>query len=228
LTYLWTPSTYLSNANIPNPVVSGAPPGIYTYLLHVTDLNGCGSVVNAAAVITILPPVVIFAGNDTSISINQPLHLNAIDVNNVGVTGFLWSPSSGLNNAFIPNPTAIIDHSLTYTVTATTANGCTAQDEIKITVFRGPEIYVPTAFTPNGDGTNDLLRPILVGIKSLTYFSIFNRYGEQVYSTTTMGAGWNGLYKGQMQNAGGYVWMAEAVDYKGHVIQRKGNAVLII
>jgi gliding motility-associated-like protein len=174
-----------------------------------------------------LPPVSVFAGNDTLITINQPLQLNAIDVNNSGFINYTWSPSFGLNNALIKDPVAILNNNITYTVTAKTAEGCTAKDDIAIKVFAAPEIYVPNAFTPNKDGVNDLLRPILTGIKELKYFAVYNRYGQQIYITTVPGQGWNGLVKGEMQNTGAFVWIAEAVDYKGNILKRNGIALLV-
>jgi gliding motility-associated-like protein len=135
----------------------------------------------------------------------------------------------GLNNALIKDPVAILSLPgiKTYTVTARTAQGCEAKDNIAIKVYQSAEIFVPNAFTPDNNGINDLFRPILSGIKQLTYFSVYNRFGQMVYSTSTPGAGWNGMIKGVMQNTGVYVWIAEAVDYKGNILKRKGTVVLI-
>lgn len=230
--YQWTPSTYLSNAGIKNPTIISAPQGILTYLLNVTNSNGCKSLKSDTVVITILPPLKIFAGNDTAVSINQPLQLNAADVNNSGLNNYLWSPSSGLNNSGIKNPVALFSsptgiNGITYTVTARTINGCEATDDITVKVFVQADIYVPSAFSPNNDGLNDIFKPILIGIKELKYFAVYNRYGQQVYKTTVQGAGWDGKVKGIRQNTGAFVWMAEAVDYKGNILMRKGSAVLI-
>jgi gliding motility-associated-like protein len=225
--YEWTPSTYLSNPNIANPYVNAPNAGTYTYNLSVTNAAGCKSITTDAVTIKVLPKARIFAGNDTLIAINQPLQLNAIDIDNLGFVDYTWTSSFGLDDATNPNPIAIIDRDRTYTVTGTTTNGCKAVDDINIKVFAKAEIYVPTAFTPNGDGNNDLLRPILVGIKELKYFSVYNRYGELIYRTSTSKAGWDGTIKGAMQNTGSFVWMAEGVDYKGNVLFRKGMCTLV-
>ncbi len=230
--YEWKPATYLSNARIANPVIISAPPGRLTYFLNVTNANGCKSLKNDTVVITILPPVKVFAGNDTSIAINQPLQLNAADVNSSGFVNYLWTPSVGLNNNGIKNPVTLFNsvignNGITYKVTASTINGCQATDDINVKVFVQADIYVPNAFTPNNDGVNDIFKPILVGIKELKYFAVYNRYGEQVYKTSLQGRGWDGMVKGQMQNTGGFIWVAEAVDYMGNVLKRKGSVVLI-
>jgi gliding motility-associated-like protein len=91
----------------------------------------------------------------------------------------------------------------------------------------GSGIYVPTGFTPNDDGLNDILKAIPYGIKEFKYFSLYNRWGEQVFTTTDPGKGWDGKFRGTKQNSGVYVWMAEAIDYNDQRIWLKGTAVLI-
>ncbi len=225
--YQWSPPNYLSNTNIAHPFVISPPVGIFTYSLMVTNANGCRSLKPDSVVLTVLPAINIFAGRDTSVAINQPTQLNAIDIANAGFINYSWSPSFGLSNTQIKNPVAILNRDIIYTVTATTTEGCTAKDDIAIKVFDGPEIYVPNAFTPNNDGLNDIIRPVLIGIKELKYFILYNRYGQEVYRTSIQGAGWDGRIKGVMQNTGNYVWAAEAIDYKGRIITGNGFVVLI-
>lgn len=231
-TYLWSPATYLSNPVIANPVMNAPFAGVYRYNLEVTDAFGCKALKKDTVVITILPPIKVFAGNDTAIAVNQQLQLNALDVNNSGFINYLWTPSSGLNSSTIKNPIALFNstignNGITYTVIAQTNNGCTATDDINVKVFVQADIYVPNAFTPNNDGLNDVLRPILAGIKELKYFAVYNRYGQQIFKTAEQGKGWNGTVQGEMQNTGAFAWVAEAVDYKGNTIKKKGMAVLI-
>jgi gliding motility-associated-like protein len=229
--YQWLPPTGLSNANTANPTVNMPFAGVYRYTLSVSN-NSCSSLKPDTVIITILPPAKVFAGNDTLVTINQPLQLNALDISNSGFINYLWSPSFALSNSSIKNPVAIYNaplatNGITYTVTARTQNGCEAKDDITVKVFAAPEIYVPNAFTPNNDGLNDVLRPVLVGIKALKYFAVYNRYGQLIYKTAIQGQGWNGLVSGVMQNTGGFAWTAEAVDYKGNTIIRNGMAILI-
>ena len=223
--YQWLPANYLSNANVSKPFVISAPVGTLIYSLTVSDANGCKSLKSDSVVIKILPAATVFAGRDTSIAINQPLQLKAVDVNNAGFTNYLWSPSSGLNNSLLQNPVAITDRDITYTVTATSAGGCTATDDIKVKVFLAPEIYVPNAFVPRG--ANNVLKPILVGIKQLKYFAVYNRYGQQVFITSIQGEGWDGTVNGKLQNTGAFAWMVEGIDYKGNTIKKEGMAILI-
>lgn len=224
--FRWFPNTFLNNANLQHPT-SIRPANSITYYLNVADAKGCLSLQKDSVHITVTPEAIVFAGRDTVVAIGQPLSLLAIDVNHSGFTNYLWSPSYGLNNPFIANPVALPDHDITYTVTAGTANGCEASSKIKITVYRGPEIYVANVFTPNGDQRNDVLRAKPVGIRSFTYFRIFNRWGQPVFTTTDAARGWDGRVNGVIQSTGTYAWMAEAVDYRGNVIQRKGTTTII-
>ncbi len=87
---------------------------------------------------------------------------------------------------------------------------------------------MPSAFTPNGYGVNDIFRPTTIGIASLEYFRIFNRYGEKVFETNIIGKGWDGIYKGGKQNTGNYVWMLKGTNRFGEIKVLKGNVVLIL
>lgn len=225
--YQWTPATYLSSPNVANPVVTIPLPGTYQYFLDVRTVTGCRSVKRDTVTITILQPVKINAGRDTLIVANQPVQLNAVDVNGSGFVNYTWSPPAGLNNSFINNPVAITNRDITYVVTARTINGCEARDDISIKVFNAPDIFVPTGFTPNGDGLNDIFKPVYAGIRDLKYFSVFSRWGELVFTTRDQSAGWNGQYKGRTQDANVFVWQAEGVDYNGNVVRKKGTVALI-
>jgi len=86
---------------------------------------------------------------------------------------------------------------------------------------------MPTAFTPNGDGKNDIIRPLINGRIILKEFSIYNRNGEKIYTTSTRGDGWDGRIGGLVQNSGVYVWVLQATDTDGRAIFRKGTLILI-
>jgi gliding motility-associated-like protein len=91
----------------------------------------------------------------------------------------------------------------------------------------GSGIFVPTGFTPNDDGLNDILKAIPYGIKEFKYFSLYNRWGEQVFTTTDPDKGWDGKFGGIKQNSGVFVWMAAAIDFDDKLIKLKGTTVLI-
>jgi gliding motility-associated-like protein len=105
---------------------------------------------------------------------------------------------------------------------------CVDSAFITVKIFRTvPQVFVPTAFTPNGDGRNDRIRPIAVGIKKIEYFSVFNRWGQLVFHTTVNGEGWDGRIKGKEQGTAVFVWIVKAVDYLGNEFFAKGTVTLI-
>jgi len=222
----WTPSTFLNDPTIAEPVVSHALHSVF-YTLQVTDALGCRSVRNDTVLLRVVPQARVSAGRDTIISINQPLQLTAVDLNLSGFNQYAWTPSYGLNNELSQNPVAVVGSSISYEVTAVTPEGCAATGAVKVTVYKGPDIYIPNAFTPNGDGHNDVLKITAPGLKKLLYFTVFNRWGQEVFRTTDPGMGWNGCLKGNPLDAGTFVCMVEAIDYTGKVIQRKGTVLLI-
>jgi gliding motility-associated-like protein len=220
--YKWTPATYLSNPNIPNPIVV-QPFKTITYKLTVTDILGCPKPVSKDITVDVVKIIANAGPSDTSVVLDQPLQLNA-----TGSVNYLWTPDTWLNNVNIFNPISLPKNNIKYTVTVSDNNGCKGTDTINVKVFfLPPDVYLPSAFSPNKDGSNDLFRPIALGIKSLENFSVYSRWGELVYSTSKIGSGWDGTVKGTQQNAGTYVWRVEATDYKNNKISRKGSVILI-
>jgi gliding motility-associated-like protein len=226
VSYDWTPaSSFITATNIPDPRVK--PSSTITYYLTVTDANQCKSLTPSPVTINVTPSVKIFAGNDTAIAIGQPLQLKAVDINNSGINQYTWTPGNFLSDANISNPVATVPYDMTYKIAGTTADGCYGEDEVTIKAYKGPDIYVPTAFTPNGDGLNDVLRALPIGMKEFHYFRVFNRWGQVVFTTTTGGAGWDGKIKDQIEQTATYIWIAEAVDFSGNLIVKKGTVVMI-
>jgi len=114
-----------------------------------------------------------------------------------------------------------------YKVDITTASGCLTTDTQFVKIVSHVEIYVPNAFTPNGDGQNNVLRPLLRGVKQFHYFKVFNRFGQKVFSSQGDGPGWDGNLNGKPQPVGTYVWLIKGRDYLGNIHSEKGTVVLI-
>ena len=226
MNYLWSPATYLSSTTVADPLVV-KPLHDITYYLAVTDSNGCTSALPDSVSIFVHTPARVYAGKDTAIAMNEPLQLNASNLDTAGIVRYLWVPAYALSDSHIQNPIATPDKEITYTVFAYTANDCVSSDNIIVTVYQGPDIYVPTAFTPNGDKLNDVEKAFPVGLKEFTFFNIYSRFGELVFTTSDPSVGWDGIYKGEKQNAGTFAWQAKGIDFKGNIIYRKGTVVLI-
>lgn len=219
--YLWSPSDGLSDVASATPIAR--PLKTTTYTVSVYGSNGCPKPSHRQVTVTAIPKVVAFAGYDTSVIAGQPLQLQAS-----GASHFLWSPPLGLNDPAVANPVATVQQDMIYRVKASTDEGCYAEDEIRVKVFRtGPEIFVPNAFTPNGDGRNDVIRPTPVGIRQFDYFRIYNRWGQLIFATHIPTNGWDGLMGGNKALAGTYVWEARGIDYTGKAILKRGSFILI-
>ncbi|MBL7745476.1 MAG: gliding motility-associated C-terminal domain-containing protein, partial [Chitinophagaceae bacterium] len=225
-TYSWTPSSFLTSAT--GYSVTAYPDKTTTYTLSVTDNNGCTSLVTDNVTVNVTPPIQVRTfPADTVVYAGAQVQLLATSAG----TYYSWSPAAGLNNPSIPNPVAtapLIDGAVVnYIVTTTTDAGCTGEGMITVRVFKGPDIYVPNAFTPNGDGKNDKFIPFPVGIKQISYFRVFNRWGQMLYSTTTLNQGWDGMFGGMEQASGVYVWMVEGVTMDNQKITKKGTVTLV-
>ncbi|RYZ48193.1 MAG: gliding motility-associated C-terminal domain-containing protein, partial [Sphingobacteriales bacterium] len=220
--------TGLFNTDGLNPVwtVAGAPispavvsiPGAYN--LVVENSFGCTDSANVA--FSINPQVVADAGPDADVETNIPYRLQGS-----GNGSFSWYPPNIINNPNIASPLVTVQSDATLILTVTDNLGCLDTDTVRLRVLNGPTFYVPSAFTPDGDGLNDVFRPTPVGIQKLDYFRVYNRYGELVFETSEIGKGWNGIYKGIRQNGGNYVWALKGVDRTGRERMMKGNVVLI-
>jgi gliding motility-associated-like protein len=220
--YTWTPTQYLTASNIANPKVIGLPSATQ-FKVVVSDTLGCIKTSIDSVIVSVDAIFQAYAGRDTSVVINEPVALNGTG----GVT-YLWQPATWLSNPTIANPIATPKENITYQLTAISKGGCKAMDEIQINVYKiAPGFYVPSGFTPNNDGNNDVIRPILMGMRSLKLFRIYNRWGQLLFTTSEKGKGWDGTFKGSQQDPGTFVWMAEGVTYLGENLKKQGTVVLL-
>ena len=223
-TFSWTPSEVVYN---PQVLKTAAKPTATTlFILSAYDNKGCPKPGMDSVLVRVLPPIQAFAGNDTSVIVGQPLQLQA-----TGGSAYIWQPSTGLSAQNISNPVANYTSSseeMQYKVRVYNEAGCSEEASIKVKIFStAPTVFVPTAFTPNRDGKNDLAAPLAVGIIKIKNFSIFNRWGQLVFTTTTSGIGWDGNLNGKPQSSGTYIWMVQAQDFNGKHFTQKGFITLI-
>jgi gliding motility-associated-like protein len=222
----WTPSTFLNSTSVFDVVVT-QPDHSLTYTLNVTDNKGCTSLVGDEVNVVVTPPSIVFAGNDTSIAAGQSITLNAVDVNGAGFTKYVWTPSSTLNDGFTQRPISAPQQNTMYIVKASTPIGCEGVDTINVKVFLHTDIYVANAFTPNGDGRNDVLYAVPIGIKEFKYLMVFDRWGNIVFRTADSAKGWDGRLSANRKDSGTYVWVTSGIDFAGNVVVRKGTVTLI-
>lgn len=205
---------YLWNTGSQEAAISVSDPGIYW--VSVTDLNGC-----TGADTTIVPalalPATRFLGTDTAICSYSTMQLRS----NTGLHEYVWSNGSR-------NESIVINQPGIYWLKALDQNNCKVADSITISLKDCMEgLYVPTAFSPNGDGLNDTFKPLLFGNVQYFRFTIFNRWGEIVFQTNTPGAEWDGRYKGSRQDGHVFVWQCEYGLLGQSPVFKKGTVTIV-
>ncbi len=213
-----TTNWFLNNVPVTDPTLVSIAG---RYQLIATKPSGCAD--TAFVNLLIQPAVIAFAGNDDSTESFVPYQLSGS-----GGLQYEWSPGPPvLNNANIRNPVAILTGNTTFSLIVKDAIGCKGYDTVTIKIFKGTDISVPSAFTPNGDRLNDIFRPLGSAIERLDYFRIYNRYGELIFETNNLSKGWDGTYKGKDQKTDNYIWVLKALDRKKVIRTMKGNVILI-
>ena len=222
----WSPPTYLNSPVVANPV--STPTITTTYTLFVTDINGCSSLVSDEVKVNVTRIMSVKTiPFDTLAAPGELVQLMAFSP----AVSFSWTPSIGLNNTGISNPVATaattIGSEMMYQVTATNSEGCKGEGYVRIKIYEGPALYVPSGFSPNADGRNEKFQPKAVGIKAYHYFRVYDRWGQLMFSAKDPSQGWDGTLGGKEQPPGIYVWMIEAETVNGKLITKKGTVTLI-
>lgn len=140
---------------------------------------------------------------------------------------FSWAPTNYINSTDVAEPIFNGGSAMRYIATITTPNDCKVVDTVDVELFSKISIFVPTGFSPNGDGKNDRLSPILVGIAELNYFRIWNRWGQLVFESKTAKPGWDGTVAGIPQLTGTFVWEISATDGTGKPVREKGLVTIL-
>ncbi|MDB5281323.1 MAG: domain containing protein, partial [Bacteroidota bacterium] len=217
----WTPNTGLNADNILNPVFNYNQ--TISYVLTATGGNGCRT--SDSVTISISAPSV-YPGHDTSLCQGETYVIPASS----STQNIFWSPVTGLTDSTSINPTFNLTESMTYVLTATDSNGCKVSDSVKITVIECADLSVPNAFTP-GAANNDHFT--VFGHVAEYQIRIFNRWGQEVYASNDLnelnqlGRGWDGTFKGKIQDTGTFVYFIAAKDFNGKSVTKKGNLTLI-
>lgn len=201
-TYTWTPSSQLNSGSIAYPTMN--PQFTQTLTVVVTTPYGCTA--TDVVTITVLPVPTANAGPDQTIVYLQ----TSATLSGAGTGAPNWSPNFYLSctNCFATTASPI--ENTTYTLTVTGTNGCTASDDVFVTVEVPTEIFVPSAFSPNGDGNNDVLFANGYTI-SWMKFQVFDIWGTLMFETIDKNVGWDGKVNGVDASIGLYVYTLEVV-----------------
>lgn len=203
-------------------LISNLGPG--AYVVTVTDANGCTAIAGGTITGTFSPsvnPYVINPGvSDTLLAWGVPIDINGGNDQSAQGVSYVWTivgtPAGPVNfvdsfaHATSIQPT--LDGTYTLQITATSADGCTAIGTITIEIVDETFWGMPTAFTPNGDGLNELVYPIGLNPDFILNFRMFNRFGEKVYDSNGSelpNGGWDGVHRGQPQPRDSYMYILE-------------------
>ena len=225
--YNWSPITNLDDATVAQPNffldTEGLPTFQQVYELTVTDSIGCTATDEVSVTVEARPDILI---EDVDILEGEEATLFADGVH--PNSAFVWSPAEGLNGTTSQSVTASPSETTTYTVTATTPTGCITTAEVTVTVNPVTALMVPTAFSPNQDGKNDLLRVVTADF-IVHRFEVFNRWGTRMYQQVgNDGIGWDGIYEGEQQPMGVYVFFVQYSEPGSQLVKLlKGNVTLI-
>ena len=227
--YEWTPSNSLSSANSINPV---AKPDVTTeYTVKVTDTHGCSD--TAKVQIRVLNTVALKAvieGTDYLCRFYDSASFK--DISKGVITKRVWNFDNGRSDTTANPPTqyySIIANQNSYvaSLAITDTAGCTDIAYHVLNVAGNCYIAVPSAFTPNGDGLNDLLGPLNAYKATDLLFRVYNRAGQMVFETKDWNRKWDGMIGNVIQTTGVYVWILEYTDPSKKRILLKGTSALI-
>ncbi|WP_205513416.1 gliding motility-associated C-terminal domain-containing protein [Longitalea arenae] len=227
--YLWSPAQGLSRANIANPVA--IPAQTTTYQVVGFDGHQCFTdtafikvQVNPKPSVDVGPDIVQATG--TTYTFSPVTRFGAI-------VSWNWSPAQDLSCTNCSTPVAAVRKNMTYYATVTNEFGCMATDSMHIKTFcLNTQVFIPNAFSPDGDGVNDILMVRGKGIAQVRSFRIFSRWGELVFERTNFlpndpAFGWDGRVKGKAGAPEVYVYTAEVVCENDLINTYKGNVTVL-
>lgn len=209
--------------NVKNPVYSYPVAGTYPVTLSVSTAQ-CPASFDSKTINVVIEAVtkgITYPVKDAAFNFPEQLQARNISKN------IVWTPATNLNNRYILNPVFNGVTPQLYTIEIKTPSGCVTVDTQLVKTHKKIEIYVPTGFTPDGNGVNERLRPVLIGFSKVNYFRIYDRWGKMIFSMNSDQPGWNGYINGYPASTQTVVWMIEAVDVDGVVHRKQGTTVLI-
>jgi gliding motility-associated-like protein len=221
-----TPYTYVWSDGSNAAQLLNAGPGSYT--VTISDANGCS--VTDAATLSYVYDFAIQPTPAVTISLGGSTTLGYTLTGNSGTVTTLWSPSGSLSCADCVAPVAQPNSTTTYQLLVTNTDGCTANGSVQVSVVPDYTVFVPTAFTPNNDGNNDVFSISFGSPKSVVFIemSVYNRIGEKVFQSQEHNFAWDGTYKGAPQQPGVYTWVLKLTFLDGHREEiRKGTLTII-
>ncbi len=226
VTWQWSPAGEILSGQ-GSDAVAVAPDGDGVFEVIGTNAAGCSDTAAVALDVFENLPTALATADPEDPFQGQEVQLSTPE--GFGYT-YLWSPAGLLDRPDIFGPTALPIEPTWFAVTVTDANGCTATSAVWVPlrelICDDPYIFVPNAFTPNGDGENDVLY-VRSNILAELYFAVYDRWGEMVFETTDLQNGWDGTFRGKALAPDAFGWYLKAKCYNGQEFFQKGNVTLL-
>lgn len=208
--------TYAWSTGESTPTIVATKEGLYT--VQVSSVALCFTLPDTTSINIIPPPMGFIIANPDSMCAENKVLLYA---NGQGAASYLWSTGA-------TTPEIIVDARGTYTVTLTNPCGSTTISTEVTRVGCICDIVFPNAFTPNSDQTNDTFQPAFpCGNFTDYHLYVYNRWGENVFETTSQTEGWNGENNGQPAPVDVYAWYASYKTPEGEIVTQKGDVTLL-
>jgi gliding motility-associated-like protein len=233
-TFTWTfqggaPAT----STVANPTICYNLPGKYDVILRVSNpypisLGGSSGIAPGADFITVvdIPNVTIVPPGQSRST--QTINFGGSAVlSGSGAFSYVWDPPYNISSLTSPVVTVSPLQTTQYVLWGYNSANCFSRDSVDVYVIMDcGEMFVPNAFSPNGDGHNDELKVMGICLESMV-FMVFNRWGEKIFESTDQSKGWDGTYKERPVETGVYVYRLEGKTYDGKGFSEKGNVTLI-
>jgi gliding motility-associated-like protein len=215
--YNWT-----GTATVSGNAGSGLEEGMYA--VTVTDAHNC--TISDYAGIKEPAEMVIHMMQDATVRLGHAVLLDNTITGGVGGFTYNWQPVSGLSCSKCPLPVSTVMENTAYQLFVEDSTGCRAEAAVNIYVINDKLLYIPNTFSPNGDGNNDIFGLFTEAVQQYRMM-IFNRWGEKIFETVDVKAGWDGYYNGQLVDPGSYVYEVSITWIDNQTVKRKGTIFLM-
>ncbi|HCL05890.1 MAG TPA: hypothetical protein DHW64_07985, partial [Chitinophagaceae bacterium] len=234
-TYKWYPETGLSNTGVANPVARPVETTIYNVIGK--DDHNCFTD-TAQIKVVVGRPTPISIGRDTVITAGTSFQLGILSANTVNggndqIRKWRWGGAASISCPTCPTPEVKLSNDACISCTVVNNYGCISTDTLCIkTLCPATELFVPNAFSPDGDGVNDVLLVQGKGVKLIKSFRIYNRWGQLVFEKANFLPGdpayaWNGTAFGKAVTPDVFVYVSEVICEKGLPTTFKGNITIL-
>jgi gliding motility-associated-like protein len=225
-TYEWSPLSIILNPSNSNQVYVQPLTSQYIYV-EATSANNC--VVNDSVFVNVFyldPSSVIASAQPTLVVPGSQVLLSGLPS---GMATYSWTPTAGLNTPTLQNTFATVQQTTIFTLTVSDGV-CFISDTTEVKVYEiicdHPYVFVPNAFSPNGDGNNDILFVRGLWVEKVI-FRVFDRWGELVFESDQIANGWDGTFQGRKLDPDVYDYYLDVTCIGGLKSISKGNVTLM-